>query len=65
MSITLFCLVKGNTPENAFSVKISRDEPISELKDAIKAKKQMTLLVLTQTSSGYGKRKFLTIRTIS
>jgi hypothetical protein len=36
----LFCLVKGNTSENAFSVKISRDEPISELKDAIKAKKQ-------------------------
>jgi len=26
--------------ENAFSVKISGDEPISELKDAIKAKKQ-------------------------
>ena len=40
MSITLFCLVKGNVSENAFSVKISRDEPISELKDAIKAKKQ-------------------------
>ena len=39
MTITLFCLVKGNTSENAFSVKISRDEPISELKDAIKAKK--------------------------
>jgi hypothetical protein len=32
-------LVKGNTSANAFSVKISRDEPISELKDAIKAKK--------------------------
>ena len=40
MSITLFCLVKGNTNANAFSVKISRDESISELKDAIKAKKQ-------------------------
>src|ERR1044072_2695675 len=40
MSITLFCLVKGNTSENAFSVKISRDEPISELKEVIKAKKQ-------------------------
>src|SRR6266542_4734631 len=40
MSITLFCLVKENVFENAFSVKISRDEPISELKDAIKAKKQ-------------------------
>ena len=39
MSITLLCLVKGNTLTNAFSVKISRDEPISELKDAIKAKK--------------------------
>src|SRR6266496_856551 len=39
MSITLLCLVKGNTTANAFSVKISGDEPISELKDAIKAKK--------------------------
>ncbi len=40
MSITLFCLVKENVFENAFSVKISKDEPISELKDAIKTKKQ-------------------------
>jgi hypothetical protein len=40
MSITLFCLAKGNTSENAFSVKISRDEPISELKKVIKAEKQ-------------------------
>ena len=40
MSITLFCLVKGNTTANAFSVKISREEPISELKKAIKAEKQ-------------------------
>jgi hypothetical protein len=40
MSITLLCLVKGNTLANAFSVKISREEPISELKKAIKAEKQ-------------------------
>ena len=40
MTITLLCLVKGNTTTNAFSVKISRDEPISELKKAIKAEKQ-------------------------
>src|SRR5688572_19980673 len=40
MSITLFCLIKGNTIANAFSVKINRDEPISELKKAIKAEKQ-------------------------
>jgi hypothetical protein len=39
MSITLLCLVKGNTTANAFSVKISRDEPVSELKKAIKAEK--------------------------
>src|SRR5437763_12812065 len=39
MSITLLCLVKGNTLANAFSVKISKDEPISELKKAIKAEK--------------------------
>jgi hypothetical protein len=42
MSITLFCLVKGNTSVNAFSVKISRDEPISELKKAIKAENSQT-----------------------
>jgi len=42
MSITLFCLVKGNTTANAFSVKISRDEPISELKEAIKEKNTQT-----------------------
>ncbi|RGB27176.1 hypothetical protein C1646_769459 [Rhizophagus diaphanus] len=40
MSVTLLCLVKGNTLANAFSVKISRDEPVSELKKAIKAEKQ-------------------------
>jgi hypothetical protein len=40
MSITLLCLVKGNKTANAFSVKISRDEPVSELKKAIKAEKQ-------------------------
>ena len=40
MSITLF--VKGNTTANTFSVKISRDEPISELKDAIKEKNTQT-----------------------
>ena len=39
MSITLLCLIKGNTLANAFSVKISRDEPVSELKKAIKAEK--------------------------
>ncbi|CAG8619171.1 7321_t:CDS:2 [Paraglomus brasilianum] len=39
MSVTLFCLVKGNTSTNTFSVRINRDEPISELKDAIKTKK--------------------------
>jgi len=42
MSITLLCLVKGNTTANAFSIKISRDEPISELKKAIKAEKHKT-----------------------
>jgi len=40
MSITLLCLVKGNKTANAFSVKRSRDEPVSELKKAIKAEKQ-------------------------
>src|SRR4051794_6208908 len=42
MSITLFCLVKDNTTANAFSVKISKDKPISELKKAIKTEKHKT-----------------------
>ncbi|RIB21300.1 hypothetical protein C2G38_1112978 [Gigaspora rosea] len=37
MSATLFCLIKGNASTNAFSIKINRDEPISELKKLIKA----------------------------
>src|SRR5260364_409169 len=39
MPATLFCLVKGNTSTNAFSVKINWDEPISELKKLIRAEK--------------------------
>src|ERR1044072_4849311 len=40
MSITLFCLVKGNTTANAFEVDIEKDKSISHLKKVIKAKKQ-------------------------
>ena len=40
MSITLFCLVKGNTTANAFEVDIEKDKSISKLKEIIKAKKQ-------------------------
>ncbi|RGB36025.1 hypothetical protein C1646_814325 [Rhizophagus diaphanus] len=40
MSITLFCLVKGNTTASAFEVDIEKDKSISKLKEAIKAKKQ-------------------------
>ena len=40
MSITLLCLVKGNTTASAFAVDIDREKLVSHLKDAIKAKKQ-------------------------
>jgi hypothetical protein len=40
MSITLLCLVKGNTTANAFAVDIDSGKLVSHLKDAIKAKKQ-------------------------
>ena len=40
MPITLLCLVKGNTLANAFPVDIDRDQLVSHLKEAIKAKKQ-------------------------
>ncbi|PKC55436.1 hypothetical protein RhiirA1_542517 [Rhizophagus irregularis] len=40
MSITLLCLVKGNTTASAFAVDIDREKLVSHLKDAIKEKKQ-------------------------
>ena len=40
MSITLFCLVKGNTTANAFEVDIEKGKSISHLKKVIKAEKQ-------------------------
>ena len=39
MSITLLCLVKGNTIANAFPVHIDGNSLVGDLKDAIKAKK--------------------------
>ncbi|RHZ76439.1 hypothetical protein Glove_197g34 [Diversispora epigaea] len=41
MSITLLCLVEGNTFEDAFPIKIDRDQLVGYLKEAIKAKKQI------------------------
>ncbi|GBC49026.2 kinase-like domain-containing protein [Rhizophagus irregularis DAOM 181602=DAOM 197198] len=38
MSITLFCLVKGNTTANAFPVHIDKGQFVGDLKDAIKEK---------------------------
>ena len=43
MSITLLCLVKGNTTANAFKVDIEKDKSVSKLKEVIKAKKQNEL----------------------
>ena len=40
MSITLLCLVKGNTLANAFPVDIDKDQLVGHLKEAIRAKKQ-------------------------
>ena len=42
MSITLLCLVKGNTLANAFSVDINKDQLVSHLKKVIKAEKHKT-----------------------
>jgi hypothetical protein len=42
MSITLLCLVKGNTTANAFPVDINNDQLVSHLKKAIKAEKHKT-----------------------
>ena len=40
--IRLACLVVGEPIENAFTVKVDKDETISELKEIIKTKKQNT-----------------------
>ena len=42
MSITLLCLVKGNTLANAFPVDINKDQLVGHLKKAIKAEKHKT-----------------------
>ncbi|PKY33153.1 hypothetical protein RhiirB3_344105 [Rhizophagus irregularis] len=42
MSITLLCLVKGNTLVNAFPVDIDKDRLIGHLKEAIKTKNPQT-----------------------
>jgi Crinkler effector protein N-terminal domain len=42
MSITLLCLVKGNTTASAFAVDIDREKLVSHLKKAIKAEKYKT-----------------------
>ncbi|GES76861.1 kinase-like domain-containing protein [Rhizophagus clarus] len=42
MSITLLCLVKGNTTASAFPVDINKDQLVGHLKEAIKAKKHKT-----------------------
>ncbi|PKY57413.1 hypothetical protein RhiirA4_509890 [Rhizophagus irregularis] len=39
MSITLLCIVKGNTLANAFPVHIDKNSLVGDLKDVIKAKK--------------------------
>ena len=39
MSITLLCLVKGNTLANAFPVDIEKDQLVGHLKKVIKAEK--------------------------
>src|SRR3954451_6739674 len=40
MTITLLCLVKGNTLANAFPVDINKDQLVGHLKKVIKAEKQ-------------------------
>jgi hypothetical protein len=42
MSVTLLCLVKGNTLSNAFPVHIDANSLIGDLKEAIKAKTPQT-----------------------
>src|ERR1051325_12034080 len=40
MSITLLCLVKGNTTASAFPIDINKDQLVGHLKKVIKAEKQ-------------------------
>ena len=42
MSITLLCVVKGNTLANAFPVDIDKDQLVGHLKKVIKAEQPQT-----------------------
>ena len=42
MSITLLCLVKGNTTASAFPVDINKDQLVGHLKKVIKAEQPQT-----------------------
>ena len=42
-SITLLCLVNGNTTANAFPVDIDKDQLVGHFKKVIKAEKPQTL----------------------
>ena len=42
MSITLLCLVKGNTLANAFPVDIEKEQLVGHLKKVIKAEQPQT-----------------------
>ena len=65
MSITLLCLVKGNTLANAFPVDINKDQLVGHLKKAIKAEKHKTFHGVRLTNSSYGRCRSLAIRTIN
>src|ERR1700747_2126061 len=41
--LKLFCWVIGENPQNVFSVKISKQDTVSDLKKAIKAEKRRAL----------------------
>ncbi|RGB21261.1 hypothetical protein C1646_778540 [Rhizophagus diaphanus] len=46
---------KGNTLTNIFPVDIKKEQLVGHLKNAIKAKKHLSLTIFLWTSSGYGR----------
>ena len=55
MSITLLCLVKGNTTASAFAVDIDREKLVSHLKETIKEKNAQTFANVDAKDISYGR----------
>src|ERR1051326_6225553 len=57
MSITLLCLVKGNTLANAFPIDVNKDQLVGHLKKVIKAENLNDFAVIEADRLTLGKKE--------